>query len=74
MAFSFRHLTSSTLTFEGSIPSRATVGNWFGEFRTGRQSLEEKPRAGHLHTAVMDGNVAAVRKLLIEDPHITFIK
>ena len=59
--------------FEGSASLRATIGDdWFGEFRMGRQSLEDEPRAGRPHTAVTDENVAAIRKLITEDPHITY--
>ena len=38
----------------------------------GHQSLEDEPGAGRPHTAVMDENVAAVRKLITEDSHITY--
>ena len=64
--------TSLTQDFGGSVPSRATVHKWFKESKKGRQSLEDKSRAGCLHTAVMDKNFTAVRKLITEDPHITY--
>ena len=62
--------TNLTEAFGGSVPFSATVGNWFKAFRMGRQSLEGEPCAGRSHTAVMDGNVGAVRKLITEDPRI----
>ena len=64
--------TSLTKTFERSALSRATVGNWFREFRMGRHSLEHYPRASCPHTAVTDKNVAAVRNLIIIDLHIVY--
>ena len=63
----------ATLTryFGKSAPCRATVFNWFREFRGSRPSLEDEHRSGRPATAVTPENVLATRKLIEEDPRIT---
>ena len=46
----------------------------YRELRMGHQSVEDELRAGRPQTSVPDENVAAVRKLITEDPHITIAK
>ncbi|CAH1991364.1 unnamed protein product [Acanthoscelides obtectus] len=41
----------------------STISRWYGEFQRGRVSLSGDPRVG---------NVDAVRKLIIEDRHVTY--
>ena len=64
--------TSLVRVFGESAPSRATVGNWFREFSRGRESLEDEPRSGRPVTAVTRENIDATRRMIEEDPHITF--
>ena len=62
---------SLTEAFGGSAPLRATVGNYFREFRIERQSLEDVSCKSSAHLG--DGRKrCGVRKLIIEDPHITY--
>ena len=60
--------------FGDSATSRATISNCFREFRRGQWSLEDEPKAGRLHTAVTPENIAAVRKMIMEDPHTTYVE
>ncbi|CAH1978033.1 unnamed protein product [Acanthoscelides obtectus] len=43
-----------------------------GEFKRGRVTLSDDPRVGSPKTAVTQENVDAVRKLIIEDRHVTY--
>ncbi|CAH2010775.1 unnamed protein product [Acanthoscelides obtectus] len=50
----------------------STISRWYGEFKRGRLSLGDDPRVGAPKTAVTQENVDAVRKLIIEDRHVTY--
>ncbi|CAH2000125.1 unnamed protein product [Acanthoscelides obtectus] len=50
----------------------STISRWCGEFKRGRVSLNDDPRVGAPKTAVTQENVDAVRKLIIEDRHVTY--
>jgi histone-lysine N-methyltransferase SETMAR len=56
--------------FGKHAPAYSTVALWFKEFRGGRRSLDDLPRSGRPPTAVTEENIAAVQKLIEEDPHI----
>ena len=56
--------------FGKHAPASRTVRLWFKQFREGRQSLNDLPRSGRPATAVVEENIAAVQKLIEEDPHI----
>ena len=58
--------------FGDSTVSRATVFNWFREFRCGRASLDDDPRSGRPPSAITQENVAAVQQLVNDDPHVTY--
>ena len=45
-------------------PSRATVFNWFAEFKRGRTSFEDEERSWRLSTAVTEDNIDAVEKMV----------
>ena len=47
-------LVRLTQTFGDLPPSRATVFNWFAEFKRGRTSFEGEERSGRLLTAVTE--------------------
>ncbi|CAH2009846.1 unnamed protein product [Acanthoscelides obtectus] len=51
---------------------QSTISCSNGEFKRGRVSLGDDPRVGAPKTAVTQENVDAVRKLIIEDRHVTF--
>ncbi|CAH2013096.1 unnamed protein product [Acanthoscelides obtectus] len=56
--------------FGNEAPHQSTISRWYGEFKRGRVSLSDenqKPK-----TAVTEENVDAVRKLIIEDRHVTY--
>ncbi|CAH1966094.1 unnamed protein product [Acanthoscelides obtectus] len=57
--------------FLNKAPHQSTISRWYGEFKHGRVSLSDDPRVGAPKTAVTQENVDAVRKLIIEDRHIS---
>ncbi|CAH1977436.1 unnamed protein product [Acanthoscelides obtectus] len=58
--------------FGNEAPHQSTISCWYGEFKRGRMSLSDDPRVGASKTAVTQENVDAVRKLIIEDRHVTY--
>ncbi|CAH2003969.1 unnamed protein product [Acanthoscelides obtectus] len=58
--------------FGNEAPHQSTISRWYGEFKRGRVSLSDDPRVGAPKTAVTQENVDAVRKLIIEDRHVTY--
>ncbi|CAH1971917.1 unnamed protein product [Acanthoscelides obtectus] len=48
--------------FGNEVPHQSTISRWYGEFKRGRVSLSDDSRE----------NVDAVRKLIIEDRHVTY--
>ncbi|CAH1974438.1 unnamed protein product [Acanthoscelides obtectus] len=58
--------------FGNEAPHLSTISRWYGEFKRGRVSLSDDPRVGAPKTAVTQENVDAVRKLIIEDRHVTY--
>ena len=58
--------------FGEDAPSRVTVGNWFREFSRGWLSIEDEPRPCHSETALTQENIGVVRKMIKEDPRLTF--
>ncbi|CAH1966648.1 unnamed protein product [Acanthoscelides obtectus] len=50
----------------------STISRWYGEFKRGRVSLSDDPRVGAPKTAITQENVDAVRKLIIENRHVTY--
>ncbi|CAH1973066.1 unnamed protein product [Acanthoscelides obtectus] len=58
--------------FGNEAPHQSTISHWYEEFERGRVSLSDDPRVGAPKTAVTQENVDAVRKLIIEDRHVTY--
>ena len=58
-------------TFGKQAPSKACVCKWYKEFKLGRKTLADDPRQGRPLSAVTPANVAAVKRLIREDPRIT---
>jgi transposase len=52
-------------------PHRTTVFRWYPEFQRGNFSLEDDSRSGSPASSVTEENVAAVRKMLESDKHVT---
>jgi histone-lysine N-methyltransferase SETMAR len=60
--------------FGDEAPSRSTVESWYFRFSTGDFNLADEERVGRPVTATGDENIDAVKKLVEEDPHITYEK
>ncbi|CAH2004690.1 unnamed protein product [Acanthoscelides obtectus] len=58
--------------FGNKAPHQSTISRWYGEFKRVRVSLSDDPMEGAPKTAVTQENVDAVRKLIIEDRHVTY--
>ncbi|CAH1975670.1 unnamed protein product [Acanthoscelides obtectus] len=58
--------------FGNEAPHQSIISRWYGEFKRGRVSLSDDPRVGAPKTAVIQENFDAVRKLIIEDGHVTY--
>ncbi|CAH1989545.1 unnamed protein product [Acanthoscelides obtectus] len=58
--------------FGNEAPHQSTISRWYGEFKRGWVSLSDDSRVGAPKTAVTQENVDAVRKLIIEDRHVTY--
>ncbi|CAH2005212.1 unnamed protein product [Acanthoscelides obtectus] len=58
--------------FGNEAPHQSTISRWYVEFKRGRVSLSDIPGVGAPKTAVTQENVDAVRKLIIEDRHVTY--
>ncbi|CAF0843012.1 unnamed protein product [Adineta ricciae] len=50
---------------------RNTVPNWAQRFSSGRESLKDDPRVGRPITVVTQQNIATVKCLVADDPHIS---
>ena len=57
--------------FGDDAPSRATVYNWFAEFRREREALKDGERTGRPCSATTEQSITAVRKLVEEDSRVT---
>ncbi|CAH1990240.1 unnamed protein product [Acanthoscelides obtectus] len=57
--------------FVNEAPHQSTISRWYEEFKRG-VSLSDDPRVSAPKTAVTQENVDAVRKLTIEDRHVTY--
>ncbi|CAH1977019.1 unnamed protein product [Acanthoscelides obtectus] len=58
--------------FGNQAPHQSTISRWYEEFKRGRVSLSDDSRAGAPKTSVTQENVDAMRKLIIEDRHVTY--
>ncbi|CAH2003858.1 unnamed protein product [Acanthoscelides obtectus] len=58
--------------FGNEAPHQSTISRWYGEFKRGRVSLSDDPRVGAPKMAVTQENADAVRKLIIENRHVTY--
>lgn len=62
------------LTFGEQAPSRATVFRWYLEFDRGRTSLQDEFREGRPKSAVLPQTIDAVRNLIMQDRHVTYLE
>uniref|UniRef100_A0A1B0CCE2 Mos1 transposase HTH domain-containing protein n=1 Tax=Lutzomyia longipalpis TaxID=7200 RepID=A0A1B0CCE2_LUTLO len=58
--------------FGNGAPSKGTIYRWFREFEIGRANICDESREGRPATAVVPENIAAVRRMVKRDPHITY--
>lgn len=60
------------LAFHDEAPSRATVYNWFNEFKRGRTNLTDDVREGRPSTATTEDNISVVRGMIETDKRVTY--
>jgi len=51
--------------------TKSTIYRWIEAFKAGKSSIEDAPRFGRPCEAVTDSNVAKIKTLISDDPHIT---
>ncbi|KAJ8724154.1 hypothetical protein PYW07_008134 [Mythimna separata] len=56
--------------YQDSAPSLSTIQKWSSEFKRGRESIEDDPRAGGSICAATEENVKLVEKLVLEDARV----
>ena len=59
-------------TCGNETPSYATVKRWYKEFNRGCHSLTDEIRKGHPKSVVESENINAVKKLIMQDRHVTY--
>lgn len=52
--------------------SKATISYWFREFRRGRATVKDEPRPGRPVVVTDDFNIERVRKMIDDDPRVTY--
>ena len=57
---------------EAKAPSYSTVVNLAAQFKSGRESIEDKPRIGRPITTHTPANIERVRLFIKADPHCTY--
>ncbi len=60
--------------FGDDAPSKATVNNWFNEFKRGRLSLEDEAHPGRPTDAVTPENVRLVARMIKEHRNVTYVE
>lgn len=61
-------------TFGDEAPSKASVYNWYNEFKRGRRSLKDEEKPGRPISVVTPENIDAVQKLIEQDRHVTYLE
>lgn len=64
-------LTNLARAYQDKCPSKSTILFWVGEFKRGRQTVEDEPREGRPATATNEKNKEKLEKLLLEDRRMT---
>lgn len=60
------------LAFHDEAPSRATIYNWFNEFKRGRTNLTDDLREGRPSTATTENNISVVQRMIETDKRVTY--
>ena len=58
-------------TLADTAPSYATVKRWVNEFKRGRASVEDDPRAGRPPTATTKENLDLARGMVMDDRRVS---
>jgi len=51
--------------------SRLNVFRWYGQFRDGREDIEDDPRSGQPTECCNDNNVKKISQLLLQNRHLS---
>jgi histone-lysine N-methyltransferase SETMAR len=60
-------------TLSDNKVSKSTVSYWYRELNRGRDSLEDEPRSGRPTTATDEEMVDRLRKIIKENPRVTYV-
>ncbi|XP_052755359.1 protein GVQW3-like [Galleria mellonella] len=60
------------LAFYDEAWSRATVYNWFNEFKRGRTNFTDDVHEGRPSTATTEDNISVVRRMIETDKRVTY--
>ena len=58
--------------FGDEAPSRTCIYRWHGEFKRGRNSLQDEFREGRPKSVVVPETIDAVRQMILQDRHVTY--
>lgn len=59
-------------TFGDEVPSKATIYNWYAEFKRGRSSVSDESRTGRPTTSKTAENIEKVHEMIQADRHTTY--
>ncbi|GFS82437.1 putative DD34D transposase [Nephila pilipes] len=60
--------------YSDKAPSYSTVKNWYNDFNRGRCSIQDESRAGRPKSVVVPEKINAVRELIKQDRHVTYLE
>ena len=60
-----------TVAFGESIIGRTQVQLWYNRFKEGRENVNDDACPGRPSTSTTDENIAAVNKMILDNPQIT---
>ena len=55
-----------------NAPSHHTVSNWFRQFQRNKFCVQHAPRSGRPSTSLTEQTIHARRKIIEDDPHLTY--
>ena len=58
--------------FGYEAPSRTSVYRWYGEFKRGRNSLQDELREGRPKLVFVPETIVAVHQLILQDWHMSY--
>ena len=69
-AISAKEINDMQEVLGDQTPSYATVKRWVGEFKLGRESMEDHSRSGRPTTSSSDETVEQITRIIMKDRHI----